>query len=138
MPREPLYRMRDPILGDIHNGQRIGKKSARIEFGVKKANLLFQCSEDATISIPSDFINLLIATPPKQSLPLINKIRDQNHMPPATAPKPVPRNLNTHEWVSRLEQQCYRARCDSLPLHYCPNCQISTCGKHKRKTGCEV
>ena len=133
---QQLYKSRSRYLEDMHAGKRVTKEQVRTVFNQGIADLLFQDIEQSTVYIPSEYIAILQASAPRQSLPTINTIRECNKLPPATMPEPMTRNKKRHDWVPKPGGSCDGPGCPTLGLQYCQNCGRIVCNSHKRKTGC--
>ncbi len=134
-----LYELRPMYWEAVHNGRPISKEGVRILFDKKKAELLFQGTRLGKLMyIPSNCTTELLVTAPRDSLPLINRVREYNGLSPATMPAPKPRNLNRHEWNKQITANCERSGCRTLGMHFCLRCGLKACNKHKNKTGCST
>ena len=134
-----LYELRQLYLEIIHEGRSIHKEGVRILFDQKIADLLFQDIGEASLHIPSDCTSELSVTAPRDSLPLINRIREHNGLSQATMPAFKPRGMTRHEWVNEITEKCDKPRCRStLGLHRCSLCGLKACNQHKNKTGCSA
>lgn len=123
----------------IHEGRSIHKEGVRILFGQKIADLLFQDIGEASLHIPSDCASELLVTASKDSLTLINRIREHNGLSQVTMPASNPRNMTRHEWVNEITEKCDKPRCRStLGFHRCGRCGLKACNQHKNKTGCSA